>query len=184
MFGNLVNNTQLKELIKSKTIEISDWNDKLMSLVHYSLHPQTIKTRQANGNWVTAHNFSENNNPYSVPPNGYVIVTVKERVKLNNDFIVGEFLPASNLIEQGFGLTSGKIDKKYGTTNNEVVVFGLKNHLDSHNEIRSDMRIAHVSFYDLRGVSGNPGEVNEEELLKRALRIVRAYDDGPNYGEE
>ena len=184
MFGNLINNSQLNELIKNKVIEISDWNISNLSLVHYTLHPETIKIRQPDGKWVTVHNFNENHNPYKVEPNGYVIVTIKERIKLNSDYIVGEFRPASNLIEDGFGLTTGKIDKRYGTSNKEVVVFGMKNYLNVHNEIKENTRIAHVSFFDLRGVSGKPGEVTEDEMLQRAIRIVkRVYDDGPNYGE-
>jgi len=182
MFGNLVNNVQLKELIKAKVIEISGWEDKNLSLVHYTLHPETIKARQPDGKWMTVHNFNEDSNPYKVEPNDYVIVTIKEKIKLNSDYIVGEFRPASNLIEDGYGLTSGKIDKRYGTSNKEVVVFGMKNQLNTHNEIKNNMRIAHVAFFDLRGVSGKPGDVSEEEYLRRALRIVKsAYDDGPRY---
>lgn len=184
MFGNLVNNTQLKILRENKVIEIDGWSERDLSLTHYTLHPETVKTRTADGSWITAHNFNENENPYPVPPNGYVIVTVREKIKLFSDFIVGEFHSASNLIEQGFGLTSGKIDKKYGASNKEVVVFGLKNYLDIPNEITKSMRLAHVSFFDLRGVSGIPGTLTEEEIMRRAIRIVHAYDDGPDYDME
>lgn len=158
-----------------------------LALVHYTLHPGRIKVRQADGTWKTTHDFDETNNPFIVPPNGYVIVEVKEKIKLLNDNIIGEFRPASNLIEDGFGLTSGKIDKKYGTTgeqqgkSQERVVFGMKNYLDVSNEITNGMRIAHVSFFDLRGVSGDKVELSKAEINQRLRRLIRDMDDGVVY---
>ena len=39
--------------------------------------------------------------------------------------IVGRFIPASGLIEAGFGVTVGKLDPGYGKR--ETIQFGLKN---------------------------------------------------------
>lgn len=187
MFGTLVNNKQLQKLIQEKEIEIDKFESENLGLVHYTLHSGKVKVRQADGLWKTAHDFNETNDPFVVPPNGYVIVEIKESIKLLNDYIVGEFRPASNLIEDGFGLTSGKIDKKYGTTGEEQgrsqerVVFGMKNFLDVSNEITKGMRIAHVVFFDLRGVSGETVELSKAEIHQRLNRLERAMDDGVAY---
>jgi len=187
MFGNLVNNKQLLKLIKEKEIEIDKFNSSDLGVVHYTLHPGRVKVRQPDGTWKAKHDFCETSDPYIVPPNGYVIVEIKEKIKLLNDNLIGEFRPASNLIEDGFGLTSGKIDKKYGTTgeqqgeSQERVVFGMKNFLDTSNEIRNEMRIAHVSFFDLRGVSGEKAELSRTEINQRLKRLLRDMDDGVAY---
>lgn len=187
MFGNLVNNKQLEKLIKENELEISGFKKSNLSLVHYTLHPGRIKVRQSDGSWVTTHDFEETSNPFVVPPNGYVIVVVSEKIKLLNENIVGEFRPASNLIEDGFGLVSGKIDKKYGTTglsegkSQEAVIFGLKNFLDVPNEVKKTMRLAHVSFFDLRGVAGEKIELTQAEINQRLSRLLRAMDNGVSY---
>lgn len=180
MFGNLINNNQLKHLIENKEIEIGGYDKKNMSLAHYALHIGRVRVRKANGEWATQHDFEDTKNPFSVPANGYVVVITDEVIKLNNENIVGQFDPASTLIEQGFDLVSGKIDKMYGSKK-ERVVFGLKNMLDEPNEINHKMRVAHVSFYDLRGVSGEKVEISAAEMKLRVQRLLRDMDDGPNY---
>lgn len=41
-------------------------------------------------------------------PNEYIIVEIEEQVKFFEESIVGHFVPASNLIEAGLGVTAGK----------------------------------------------------------------------------
>ncbi len=70
MFGNLINNKQLKHLLDNKEIEIDQWNKSNMSLVHYALHIGRVRVRKANGDWATQHDFEDTKNPFSVPANG------------------------------------------------------------------------------------------------------------------
>ena len=192
MFGNLVNNVQIKKLIENKQLEIDPFSLDDMSLAHYTLHVGRIKSRNADGTWTTTRDFQENANPFIVDANDYVIVVVRERLKLLSEHLVGTFSPASTLIEQGFGLTSGKIDKAYGTTgeahgkSQEPVVFGLKNYLSSPNPIVPDMRVAHISFFDLRGVAGEKVELTQAEIGQRIKRVrfLYAVDDGPIYDQD
>ena len=190
MFGNLVNNVQLRNLLENKHLEIEPFSPSDMSLAHYTLHVGRVKIRRADGSWTTTCDFQETANPFFVPANEYVIVNTRERLKLLSEHIVGTFSPASTLIEQGFGLVSGKIDKRYGTTgeahgrSQELVVFGLKNYLNVSNPIVPLMRVAHVSFFDLRGVAGEKVELTQAEINQRVKRFLRAMDDGPFYDQD
>ena len=193
MFGNLVNNVQIRKLIDTNQLEIEPFSSDNMSLVYYTLHVGRVKIRNdADETWSTKHNFEEDANPFIVEPNDYVIVVVQERLKLLNKHLVGTFSPASTLIEQGFGLTAGKIDKAYGTTGEkygepqEPVIFGLKNNLNSKNRITPSMRVAHVSFFDLRGVASDRVRLSDAEEKRRRGRgrWLYAVDDGPIYNQD
>jgi len=188
MFGNLVNNVQLKQLIDSKVVEIAPFNEKLLSLVHYTLHPLIIKERQPDGDYKTICNLRETPNGYSLKKNSYVIVEIQEQIKLNDEQIVGHFIPSSDLIELGLGIVAGKIDKKFGTTNNEKglnqekIVFGLKNLLpDTDITIKSNLRLAHLELFDLRGLASDKTELSEDEIKTRLRRMLKAMDDGVIY---
>lgn len=187
MFGNLINNAQLKRLLEDKQLEIEPFSPDDMSLAHYTLHTGRVKERSADGTWRTIHDFAEDRNPYVVPPGGYVKVVVAEKIKLRSEFLVGQFSPASNLIEQGFGLVAGKIDKSYGTTGEksgrpgEAIEFGLKNHLEVPNAVASRMRTAHVCFFDLRGVKGDDIVLSDAEVSQRLKRLLYASDAGVLY---
>src|SRR5690606_37521661 len=79
------------------------------------------------GNQV--HLFSEKKSKFSLKPRTYYWVDVFESIKLPVG-IVGRFIPSSNLIEKGIGLTAGKIEKPFGDKG-ERIRFGLFNFLNT-----------------------------------------------------
>lgn len=189
MYGNLINNRQLKSLIDSKSIEIDPFNESNLSTVHYTLHVNKIKEKMANGNLNTIWNFTEKNYPFPLKAGGYVIVEIFEKIRLNDENIIGHFIPTSNLIEEGLLIVSGKIDKNYGSTGpnlgkqNEMVIFGLKNLTNSEIQINPHHRIAHLELFDLRGVSSEKMKLSDEEIRQRLNRLLKAYDGGVFYDE-
>ena len=128
------------------------------------------------------HNFRDDQREYVIPENGYVVIEVREAVKIASEGIVGRFIPTSNLIESGLDLVAGQIDNKYGLKG-EGLRFGLKNLLPVPNAISPDMRLAHVEFFDLRGITLDSVKLSKEELDLRVRRLVKAMDDGVNYDE-
>lgn len=183
MFGNLINNRQLLKLIEDKHITIDKFIEKELSTAHYPLRPRRVLGRQADGKWITVHSFEDDPNPYHVPPNAYVVVEAREVIRLETDGIIGHFIPASNLIEQGFGVTCGKIDKKYGTTGGERLRFGLKNQLSEPNPLSAKDRIVHVEFFDLRSLASLTASLSDEEFQGRLRRALRQIEDGVYYPE-
>jgi len=184
MFGNLVNNRQLLKLLEERQLTIEPFNEKELGTANYPLRARRILNRQPDGKWVQGHNFEDDPNPFDVPANGYVIVEAREAIKLNTDGLLGNFLPASNLIEQGFSVVCGKMDKKYGTTCGELLRFGLKNMLPESNRLTATDRIVHVQFYDLRSLANLSSGLSEEEIKIRIARAFRQRDDGMYYDEK
>lgn len=178
MFGNLVNNRQLLKLREEGQINIDPFCDTELGTANYPLRPRRVLKRQPDGKWVQAHNFEDDPNPFDVPANGYVIIEPRETIKLKTDGLLGNFLPASNLIEQGFSVVCGKMDKQYGTTKGERLRFGLKNLLPEANRISANDRIVHVQFYDLRSLANLSAGLSQEEIKIRIERAFRQRDDG------
>ncbi len=187
MFGNLINNRQLKSLVKAKVIEIEPFSKKDLSTVHYTLHANRIKEKLENGEWKTVFNLFESKHSYTLKPGDYVIVEILEKIKLNDENIVGHFIPASNLIEDGLLLIAGKIDKRFGNTGPELnkppemINFGLKNLNKNSIQIKPNHRIAHLELFDLRGVSSDKFDLSEKELKLRLTRMLTGIDDGVSY---
>ena len=187
MFGNLINNRQLKKLMDSKIIEIEPFDKKELSTAHLTLHVGKVFKRLDDGTVKTIHDFSENENPYTMKGNEYVIVEIYEMIKLNDENIVGHFVPVSNLIQEGLSLVAGKIDKKFGnlgpSTGNKVEMlrFGLKNNNSESFQLTKKHRIAHLELFDLRGVSSEKAELSNEEKVRIAQRWIRDSDDGVRY---
>lgn len=189
MFGNIINNSQIKRLIAEKSITLTPFREDRLKLAHYSLSPAGIL-------WAThinakgrrelqpKHNFGSNDQ-YVFQPSEYAIVEVEEFIILP-DGIVGHFLPSSNLVESGFGLTAGKLDPQYGAIGgrSQKLLFGLKNLRSEPNTFSAAEGLAHVYFIDLRGLNSLPTGFSSEqveEFLKRIARFSRAMDDGPSY---
>ncbi|MCE1184855.1 MAG: hypothetical protein LWW92_04515 [Rhodocyclales bacterium] len=183
MFGNLLTNRQLRQLIKTKELYIEPLNPGAMKTAHYTLHPGRILTRQVDGSWRSSHDFKEDGSAFVIQKNDYVLVEVREMIRVATDGIVGRFIHTSNLIESGLDLVSGQIDNKYGMRG-EAVRLGLKNMLDVPVRITSDSRLAHVEFFDLRGIAFDPVELSKEELNKRVRAIVYAMDNGVCYDQD
>ena len=183
MFGNLVTNRQLRQLIKANEIQIDPFVDESLKTTHYTLRPGRVLGRQADGSWKQVHNFKDDDHEYAIQENGYVVVEVREAVRIASEGIVGRFIPTSNLIEAGLDLVAGQIDNKYGLKG-EGLRFGLKNLLPVRNVIGAEMRLAHVEFFDLRGITPDPVKLSDEERAIRLRRMIKAMDDGIDYEQK
>jgi deoxycytidine triphosphate deaminase len=189
MFGNIINNSQIRKLVKDKTITISPFREERLKLAHYALRPAGILwTGQINSkgtrDFQPRHDFNSNDN-YTFAAGEYAVAEVEEVIILS-DGIVGHFLPSSSLIERGFGLTAGKLDPQYGALGGkrQKLIFGLKNLKNEENVFSATEGLAHVYFVDLRGLHNGPTEFSDPEIrdfLARFARFKRANDDGPSY---
>lgn len=173
MFGTLVNNRHLLHLRERGAIKITPFNEKYLKTAHYPLRPEAVFRREVDGSLKRAHSFSENKNPYQMNEGEYVVVQIRELIVLEPG-ILGEFIPSSNLIEQGLGITAGRLEHPFGQKN-EVVRFGLKNFLEAPNEIRADQYLAYIQFFDLRGLSTKSYELTKRDLELFAKRVVQGY---------
>lgn len=180
MFGTLANNSQIIKLMEQHAINITPFYEEKLRYVHYPLTPLSIFIKSENGSIKQVQSFKENSEDYVVEPNGYIIIEVFERIIISVEGIVGKFVPSSNLIEAGFGLTAGRIEYPYGKEG-EVIRFGLKNLLNFNNKIKMDLRLAYVEFFDLRGLMNLPFELTEREYRLFKTRLRRVDDDGPRY---
>ena len=122
MFGNLINNKQIIDLRESGLITITPFDQDCLKAVHYPLCVRSIFRRDADGSWRRVHSFDEVRQPFSLEPHEYVVVELRENIVLKEG-IIGQFLPASNLIEAGLGLTAGRLEYPFGHRG-EAIRFG------------------------------------------------------------
>jgi deoxycytidine triphosphate deaminase len=153
MFGNLINNALIKDLIKRKVLEIVPMDKSLLQLTQYPLRPHILYKVKKEKEGQPIHYFTEKNNEFKLEAKTYYWVDIFEYIKLPVG-IVGRFIPSSNLIEKGLGLTAGKIEKPFGD-NGEKTRFGIYNYLDTAVTLRFEERIAYVQFTDLRGLDNH-----------------------------
>src|SRR5258708_7637282 len=117
MFGNILNNTQIRKLRDAKQIIIRPFRPDRLKLAHYALRPiGLLRPGQVNAKGLREHHPIHDflSKPdYVFEPNEYAIVEIEEFIFMESGF-VGHFLPSSSLIERGFGLTAGKLDAGYG----------------------------------------------------------------------
>src|SRR5262245_22366944 len=126
MFGTLIANQQLKKLITNKEIEIDRFDKGSLKATHYTLHPGRVLTRSPEGKWYSTHDFKEKPERYLLGANDYVVVAIKERVRINVEGLVGRFMAVSTNIESGLLVVAGQIDSQYGVKN-EALHVGVKN---------------------------------------------------------
>lgn len=181
MFGTLVSNRLLKQMLEANEIDIDPFEESMLKATHYTLQPGRVLTRNPEGKWLNAHIFSESDR-YVLDPNEYVVVEVKQRVRILRDGIVGRFITTSNHVEGGILVVAGQVDFKYGTSG-EMLRFGVKNLLDAPNEIKRNTRLAHMEFFDLRGVTVDRPKLTTAEKRLWEGRRRDAEDDGPNYAK-
>jgi len=124
----------------------------------------------AGGKLDPVHDFKRDGDVFTFPEDKYVVVEIEELIKVPNG-IVGQFVPASSLIELGIGITAGRIEFPYGQEN-EPIRFGLKNNLSSNTVIKGSEQIAYVQFFDLRSLVGESTELSERDALLFAARIA------------
>ena len=175
-FGNLISNSQLIRLCEEKKIEIRPFEKERSQLAHYPLDPEVILVREGE-RWVTAHNFRLQPEPFNLSPRQYVIVEIRQRIVVAEGY-VGLFVPASNLIERGLGITAGKIAYPFGQLN-EQIRFGLKNHLDEPNVVKVEDLMAYVQFFDLSKSHAKPYNLSARDQEIYQKRRAIAADDGP-----
>lgn len=180
MYGTLLSNKQIERMVDSDPkFSIAPYDRGRQKLAHYKLSPARILAPgpvRADGTRRHAEVGDLRDGPFTFEPRQYLIVEVHETLRLPEG-VVGQFTPASTLVEQGFGLVAGKLDSEYGSAA-ERVILGLVNLLDEENSFDPEMGIAHVSFVDFRGTERNPATFSAKE---RADFRLRYFDDGPNY---
>jgi deoxycytidine triphosphate deaminase len=188
MFGNIINNAHLIELLKEGQISIDPFSTRNLKTIHYPLTPYTVLSAEGRGSdgefrTKVQHQFQTDDDYYEFEPNEYFIIEIEEYISVAPG-IVGHFVAPSNLIHQGFGLTAGRIEAPFGgvETGRLKVRFGLKNLLKSKkNALMKKDLIAYVYFVDLRGL--NSLRVEETDRDRRLFdawkrRKLRAEDDG------
>lgn len=184
MLGNLISNRQISKLMKENVIAIEPFDPFSLKATHYTLHPGRVLCLSGDGRWIGRHDFTENPNPYTLNPEEYVVVEPREQVKIRSEGLIGRFMTTSTLIESGLLVVAGQIDNKYGTEH-ERLRFGLKNLFsERHNELKSETRLVHVKFFDLRAITMDTVVLTPEEDFIRARRRYRATDDGVSYENE
>lgn len=179
MFGTLVANRILKQMIADKEIDIDPFEDSLLKATHYTLQPGRVLTRTVQGKWLSEHIFQDSE-VYTLEPNEYVVVEVKQIVRILRDGIVGRFLTTSSHVEGGLLIVAGQIDFKYGAEG-EMLRFGVKNLLEVPNELKRSTRLAHMEFFDLRGVTMDQPKLTRDERNLWRARRPDPEGDGPGY---
>ncbi len=191
MFGNILNNTQIRICCEKREIVVDPFDESKLKLAHYPLSAGSVLwATEVSPDGIQKHDLRSdfrNNDSYEFEPNEYAIIEIGEFIKLDNG-ITGHFIPSSSLIELGFGLTAGKIDPGYGVLGGErqQIRFGLKNLRDCKSTLQPHQNIAHVYFIDLRGLNNIDTNLSKKELrflMDRYPRLVRAQDDGVDYGD-
>ena len=186
MYGNVLSNSQINAMRNSRLMTIRPYDPSRMKLAHYKLragHLGTPGKLEQSGlrHHVHAHDFRDG--PFPFQPHQYMIVQIKETI-LIPEGIVGNFVPASSLVEQGFGLTAGKLDSDYGEADEQRILFGLVNFLDVENVFDPGNGIAHIYFVDFRGTERlqvRQSDKERQEFSDRHIQLDRIADDGPDY---
>jgi hypothetical protein len=115
------------------------------------------------------------NGDYQFKPHEYAKIVIQQTIILP-DGIVGRFIPASGLIEAGFGLTAGKLDPRYGEKK-EQIQFGIQNLRGRENifglRVPFTSRVAYIEFFDIRTLPVDPGELREYDYKIREARRRR-----------
>lgn len=177
MFGNLINNTAISSLLEQGDLIIDPFDRESLQLAQYPLRAQIIWEVLGEGKGKPVHNFSKQGDLYEFKPKTYYWLDVLELIELPRG-IVGRFIPSSNLIEKGLGLTAGKIESPFGKKG-EKIRFGLYNYLNNGSLLMRNDRIAYLQFIDLRGLDNKKYAPSKYENDVYTSRL--SQDDGPNY---
>jgi deoxycytidine triphosphate deaminase len=193
MFGNIMNNKQIKSAMSSGIINIAPFSEGRLKNIHYSLTPQKIlhkSDEDVEGNYqlISKKDFSSDPSPYIFGPNEFCVVEIEEHIALTQ-FVVGHFIPSSKVVTKGLGLTAGRIEAPFGTfqRRKQMIRFSVENLTDKPIRLSEDETIAHIYFVDLRGLDNFNVDVSksDQKMLKDwDKRRYRADDDGPYYSTE
>jgi hypothetical protein len=158
---------------------ISNYDEKSLKPAHYTVQPGRLFRRRDDGKWLVAHDF-EAEETAILEAGEYVVIELRQRIEIVAEGIVGRFITTSNHIEGGLQVIAGQIEHKYGTRG-ELLRIGIKNLLNVKNELKRTSRLAHIEFFDLRGITMDSRELSEveQEIWKKRRRDPAG--DGPDY---
>ena len=172
-FGGLLNNRLISKLYHDHEVIISPWNSENLQIAQYALNPAQVLYENENG-MEHLHDL-EKNGDYRFKPHEYAKVVIQQTIILP-DGIIGRFIPASGLIEAGFGITVGKLDPRYGEQK-EQIQFGIQNLRNRENmfglSVPFTSRVAYIEFFDIRTLPVDPGELREYDYKIREVRRKR-----------
>ena len=182
MFGNLITSRQLRNLRSENCLFIEPFAEANLKATHYTLNPGRVLKRTPEGDWNDIFTFSDTRKTYQLDANEYVVVEVRQTVKIQREGIVGRFVTTSSNVEAGLLVVAGQIDSQYGV-NGEALRFGVKNLLSEPNSLEKNARLAHLEFFDLRGIMSEGRSPSDSEIefwarRKRDANWERADSDG------
>jgi hypothetical protein len=184
LFGGLLNNRLISKLHQDNELIINPWNAENLQIAQYALNPAQILYEDDHG--IERMHDLEKSGEYRFKPHEYAKVVVKQTIILP-DGIVGRFIPASGLIEAGFGLTAGKLDPGYGAKK-EQIQFGIQNLRSRENVFSACIpftsRVAYIEFFDIRTLPVDLGELREYDYKIREVRRHREEFEKTGIPEE
>jgi hypothetical protein len=191
VFGNKISNAQFASLVqKEKVIDLKPFDAGRLRLGHYKLTPGIVHGVGKIGpkgerQMPVLHDFHDEPT-FTLEPHQYVVVEIEEFVVLP-DGLVGEFVPPSSFVINGFGLEAGKLDPGYGALSGgrQKLMFGLQNKLGEPNVYSAADGIAYMSVTDYRGLRTTQVEIADDPQVAQFIQWFskwkRASDDGPQY---
>lgn len=183
MYGTLLNNSQIIDLVASRKIEVwPHFDEAALQLADYPLTIGAVigigeATPRAVASPYTPERIGGGGAAAILAPNDYRIVVVKERIVLCEG-LVGQFLPASSAIEAGLLLTMGKLESPFGR-GGEYIRFGVFNASGGEVELRSGSRVAYLRIHDLRGLKNATVRFTERDsAIYESRRLFPPHSDG------
>jgi hypothetical protein len=151
MFGTLMTNTMIHKRIDDGSIRIHPYRPEQLQHCHYRLTPGRLVHEETVEHITRRKTHVLSDGGFKFQPLQYAMVVPHERIVLP-DGVVGLFVPESRLIEEGFGVTTGKLDPGYGNRGEELR-FGLQNNFSRENSYTSRSPLVHIQFFDVSGLA-------------------------------
>lgn len=171
MFGNVLTNSLIEELIRNNEIKISPpYHERKKLKGYYYELSWTERILYQKNNEAGSFELTKGN-PYVFEDKEYAIAELRESIELPQG-IFGLFVPASSLIELGYGITAGKLDAGYGAQG-ERIRFGIFNLKDTKNQFYWNTPLAHLLFVDIRGMRLDPFDLDDLQLAKVSLQQIK-----------
>ncbi|GEM_PF-2429284 len=139
----MLSNIQIEKLINKNKIRISPFSAQKLDINHYHIFPYSVSYAKMDDDGIIKPGHVDlKDNPYVIDPNEYIVVTIEEKIILENG-IFGEFYPASQLIEDRLILNCGRLNSQY----KPFLRFGIFNASPSPFVLFANYEIARISFY-------------------------------------
>ena len=167
MFGTIVNNRQLIDLIGQNKVYIHPFKKELLKSLHYPLtaskYLSSAGRKAGNPIFNVRADFKADCDEVIFEPKEYLIAEISQTIAVSEG-IVGNFIPSSRLIDYGFSLTCGRIESPYGAAG-EVVRFGIANQLNCNNKLSKETVLGYVQFFDFRALATEGVIMTDEDRL-------------------